>query len=243
MKRKKATAAVVIVVALVCLAVIGAVAIFTSNHTREQFYSSSATPSTAPRAAPGASQENTDIAEAVADIMKKHNLTSVSDIGCGDAAWVPLLLAKMPAVKYTGYEKSPSLVEDGKTVLSKYPNATIQMADPMSVKPVPADLMISRNFLQTLSYANIRKAIETFSAHEFRYVALGNFAFDSSDNRDIEEKDTAFLMNLEKYPFNMSPAYIGFEGDSNRRLFVYSSTQMKAYPQTNQFWKNPTSIK
>jgi hypothetical protein len=86
-----------------------------------------------------------DYALSVVDIMKKHNLTSISDIGCLDAAWVPLLLDKMPAVKYTGYEKSPSLVEDAKTVLSKYPNATIQLADPMSVKPVPAEQENSSN--------------------------------------------------------------------------------------------------
>ena len=139
-------------------------------------------------------------------------------------------------LKYTGYESSAALVNQAKTTLAGHNNATVLLAEPMSATPAASDLVISRSYLSTLSYADIRLAITRFSTYPCKFFALGSFAHKSSDNRDIKT-GANFLINLEKDPFNMSPADTSPEGANGNRLFmIYTSDQMKGYIKSNAFW-------
>ena len=181
------------------------------------------------------SDENVGIAKAVEGIVKKFNVTSICDIACGDCGWVPVFLGMMPNLKYIGYEKDVALVNKGKDNLSNYSNASIQMADPLSVTPPQSDLVLCRNLMSTLSYEGIKQAVMKLSQYDCKFFALGSFAHNSSDNRNLQNAGT-FLINLEKHPFNMSPADTADEKANNRLLFVYTIDQMKGYINANAFW-------
>jgi hypothetical protein len=140
----------------------------------------------------------------------------------------------MPNLKYVGYEQDVALVNKGKDLLNSFSNATVQMADPLSVTPAKTDLVICRNLLQTLSYEGIKQAVTKLSQMDCRFFALGSFAHNASDNRD--QTGGRFLINLEKHPFNMSPADTADEKANNRLLFIYTIEQMKGYIIGNAFW-------
>jgi hypothetical protein len=198
-------------------------------------------PTVSSAAIPTANPENVNIADAMEKLIQKFGITSISEVGCGNCVWVPILLGKIPTLKYTGYEKSPVLVEQAKATLSKFKTATVQVADPTTAIPVVSDLVVSRNLLQTLSYVGIRQTLINFSKFNCKFIALGNYGHDSSDNKNVKTGET-FLINLEKEPFNMSPADIKMEGTTNRLFYVYTLDQMQGYITGNTFWKNPGKI-
>ena len=200
-----------------------------------------AAPVVAIKTSPNANPENGIIAEIVAKMIKKYGIQSISDIGCGSCAWVPILMDKFPTISYKGYENSPALVEQAKKTLAKYQTASVQVADPTSALPVATDLVLSRNILQSLSYEGIRQMLTNFSKFNCKFIALGNYTHESSDNRDIKT-GASFLVNFEKEPFNMSPADAFPEGTTNRAIFFYTITQMKGYVSGNAFWKNPAGV-
>jgi hypothetical protein len=180
--------------------------------------------------------EAQNIANAVESVVKRFNITSICDMACGNCEWVPLLLDKHPSLKYTGYECDPSLVDQGKKTLSNYENARVHLADPATANPASADLLLSWKYLETLSFMDIRRAMVRFANYDCKFYALGNYAFGISNNKNIETGATSFKLNLEKHPFNMSPAFISTEGANDKLLFGYTSTQMKGFVERNSFW-------
>jgi hypothetical protein len=220
MKSRAFSPATITLISLVCIFVIAA-GLFMMTPTTETFY---------------AGEDNIDVVNAVESIVKKYSIKSICDMACGDGAWVPLLLKRIPTLKYTGYDNSSILVDKAKENLKGFEHASVHVADPMTASPAPCDLVLSLNYLQTLSYNDIKKTIEKFAGYDCKFYALGNYDFEASNNTDIETGKN-FLINLEKHPFNMSPAFVETESKKkNRVVFVYSSAQMKGYIQSNGFW-------
>ena len=182
------------------------------------------------------SEENAIIAVTMDSIIKKFNITSICDIACGNCEWVPLLLEKMPTLKYTGYEQNNLLIEHARNAVSKFKNATVQQADPMTVTPETSDLVLSRGFLETLSYDEIRQAMVNFSQMDCKFLAFGSISHRSAKNENIQPGNGSFMLNLEIHPFNMSPAHMAHEGNSNRQLFVYTIGQIRGFVKGNAFW-------
>lgn len=178
---------------------------------------------------------NPDIANAIESIVKRNNITSICDIGSGTSEWVPILLERVPSLRYVGYESDPLLVKVARTSLSKYKNATVELADPLTATFGACDLVVSRNYLETLSYEDIKQAIARFSQYDCKFFALGSFSDRSANNTNIHTGGQ-FPINLELHPFNMSPAYAVDEGKSNRSLFVYTFSQIQGYVKSNAFW-------
>ena len=179
--------------------------------------------------------EVVNIANAIESIVKKFKITSICDVACGNSAWVPILLDRVPSLKYVGYESSGILAKQAKTTLAKYKNATVEKADPMTVTFGATDLVICRSYLETLSYEDLRRAVIRFSQYNCKYFALGNYSHETSENKNIQNGGH-FPLNLEKHPFNMSPAHVADEGKSNRHFFVYTFGQMQGYMRANAFW-------
>jgi hypothetical protein len=146
----------------------------------------------------------------------------------------------MPALRYVGYESNPVLLKHAAGILSKYPQATVELGDPKNLTPTTCDLIISRTYLEELSYGDIGRAVVRFSQYDCKFFALGSYSHKASDNRDTQT-GTKFLINLEKHPFNMSPAHRTNEGNTNRELFVYTVQQMRGYVKSNAFWTSGIS--
>jgi hypothetical protein len=185
---------------------------------------------------PSSNPVNVAIVDALSKIIDRYNVTTIADMGCGDCEWVPLLLEKYPIVTYVGYEKSPELVQKATTTLSKYKNASLKQEDPTTVTAVTTDLVISRNLLSTLPYSRIRTTIANFSKFDCKYFALGQYDYKSSKNVDIAPGES-FMIDLEKVPFNMSPAFIVIEENTNRIMYIFTIEQMQGFILGNAFFK------
>lgn len=210
-----------------CLFLILIACVIGAYNRTERFVDAAFDPTTNP--------ENVGIADALAVIIDRYNVTTITDLGCGDCVWLPILLEKFPIITYVGYEKSPELVNKAKLTLAKYKNASVQQMDPTTVTTCTSDLVISRNLFSTLPYSLIRSTIRNCSKFDSKQFAFG--VFTTSKNLDIRPGEN-FKIDLEGDPFNMSPAYIAPEGvNGARKFFVYDMAQIKGYTISNGFWK------
>jgi hypothetical protein len=211
-----------VIISVVCIVII-AISLVLPRNTSERFID------------PAANDENLQIADSLGTFIQKYNITSVCEISCGNSAWVPLILKKYPSLKYTGYDKNTALVNEAKVVLASSPNASVMLADPLTVTPQACDLIICRNLLQTLSYEDIKKVTIKFAGYDCKFFALGSFTHGSSHNQDITT-GSKFPINLELHPFNMSPADVSSIKNTNTQFFMYTASQMRGFIQGNAFW-------
>jgi hypothetical protein len=209
-----------------------------NNRIDEHFYVNATKP-------PILNKGYVEMASAFESIIKKFNVKSMCEIECGSCMWLPNLLDRMPILKYTGYENIPIRVKQANAILSKYKDATVRVAKPLTVSPPKCDLVVCMNYLSTLSYDEIRSAMITLSKYDCQYVALGSFSHATADNRNIPRNGKKFRLNLEIHPFNMSPAYfVVVDNDSKLQCYVYTISQIRSFVKANSFWtKNGDDLK
>jgi 2-polyprenyl-3-methyl-5-hydroxy-6-metoxy-1,4-benzoquinol methylase len=104
-------------------------------------------------------------------VVKEFGIRSVTDVACGDMAWMPIALDRLRdggyPVDFTGCDIVPSLIEQHS---ARFPELRFQQLDFVS-EPIPsADLIICREALQHLPVEDILGALENFSASGARFL-------------------------------------------------------------------------
>ena len=119
------------------------------------------------------------------------------DIPCGDLHWLNQVDL---GVSYTGADIVPDIVESNR---QKYttPNRQFLCLD-ATTSPLPqADVILCRDCLVHLSFANIHRALSNFRASGSRYLLMTHF-YDVTVNRDIADGDWRPLnFTLEPFKF------------------------------------------
>jgi hypothetical protein len=68
--------------------------------------------------------------------------------------------------------------------------------------------------------------MRNFSKYDCKFYALGVYAHTAASNKDVAPGET-FMIDLEKDPFNMSPADAVAEEKTNRVFYVFTKTQIE----------------
>lgn len=130
------------------------------------------------------------VAAALPELLARLRVTTLLDAPCGDTRWLPTL----PGVTVIGVDIVPAVVERARAT-----GGDFRLAD-ITTDPLPrADLILCRDALVHLSFANIVRAIANFRASGATWLLTTTFtAF--NDNRDADDGDWRAL-NFVCAPF------------------------------------------
>lgn len=141
-------------------------------------------------------------------LLRKLNVTSVLDIPCGDFLWMRDV--DLTGVSYVGADIVPSIVAANTAKFSAPMRRFLQLDLTAGALP-SADLILCRDCLVHLSYANIRRAIANIKRSRAQWLLATNFLRLRS-NSDIADGDWRPL-NLTRPPFHFpAPEAVIVEG-------------------------------
>jgi len=102
-------------------------------------------------------------------LMETHGITPVLDAPCGDFNWMKEVLKDIRTLDYTGGDIVADLIDQNQTIYGKA-GVRFEIID-ITQGPLPiADLMIVRDCLFHLSFADVAAFLTTLCASEIRYL-------------------------------------------------------------------------
>ncbi len=147
--------------------------------------------------------ETAALRDALPGLVARFGARSLLDAPCGDFHW--LSQVELGVESYTGIDIVPALIEENRR---RYGAAgrTFLVADVVT-DPLPrADLVLCRDLLVHLSFADIRRALRNFRASGAAHLLATTFPA-TDENRNIVAGDWRPL-NLERPPFRFPPPLV-----------------------------------
>jgi hypothetical protein len=130
------------------------------------------------------------------DFIKKHEIKSIVDIGCGD--WQIFSHVDLEGVKYTGYDVAKSVIDKNNDKYQASNVSFIHVPLEARTKYVRADLMIIKDVLQHLSFKKTQDILDQLSKYKYSFVI--NDFLDTTINIDISDGGYRHL-DIRKSPF------------------------------------------
>lgn len=146
---------------------------------------------------PGSSSEQTSaLQRELPVLLARLGVRTLLDLPCGDANWISTI--PLPGIAYLGADLVPEVVEKNRTA---YPDRQFTVLD-LTRDPLPsADLILCRDCLVHLSFADIDRALANIRASGITWLLTTTFP-DQRDNQDIVTGDWRPI-NLTRPPFNL----------------------------------------
>jgi len=132
-------------------------------------------------------------------LLRETGARSVLDIPCGDFGWLNTVELGVP---YLGADIVPALVEANRARYGR-PDRTFVCADLTRGSLPQADLVLCRDCLVHLSFANVERALANIRASGAKWLLTTHFT-QLEENADIEDGDWRPL-NFERPPFSFAP--------------------------------------
>lgn len=138
--------------------------------------------------------------------LPRYEVSSILDTACGDFNWMKRVISKLD-IQYHGVDIVPEVIEDNN---SKYGSdrcvfSTMDICN----DPLPSgDLVIARDVLFHLSFADIDKFLNNLSKTDYRYLLTSTHKnVKTAVNKDIVTGHFR-LIDLFAPPFRFDPATI-----------------------------------
>ncbi|WP_448044419.1 class I SAM-dependent methyltransferase [Bradyrhizobium liaoningense] len=138
------------------------------------------------------------VCEALPALLQRLCMRSLLDAPCGDAGWIGRLELD---VDYTGIDIVPSLIEANRRRVAGGGSPGRFLVADVTRDALPcADIILCRDCLVHLSFANVDRALAQFRMSGARFLLVTTFP-EWDGNQDCEDGDWRAL-NMEKAPFN-----------------------------------------
>jgi hypothetical protein len=150
------------------------------------------------RSGDGSDAKGTEaIRAALSELLPRYRISSCLDIPCGDFNWMRLL--DLSEIAYTGGDVVAGLVLQNQ---ARYGGRGIsfQVLDACRDTLPQVDLILCRDLLVHLSFADVRAAVRNFRVSGSKYILTTTFTA-RDPNTDIETGRWRPL-NLQRPPFN-----------------------------------------
>ena len=132
----------------------------------------------------------------VPKLLSDFQVKSILDIPCGDFRWFSQIRPEI--IAYTGADIVAALIRSN---TERFPQHQFLRLD-LTQDPLPyADLVLCRDCLVHLSFANIEKAIQNVKRSTAKWLLMTNFLDPAHANEDIADGDWRTL-NFELAPFH-----------------------------------------
>jgi hypothetical protein len=134
-------------------------------------------------------------------LLARHGVRSILDAPCGDFFWMKAV--DLGGIDYTGVDIVPEIIARD---VEQYggPGRRFILCDLVEDALPQADLILCRDCLVHLPYAETRKTLENFRRSGATWLLTTTFT-GPRDNRDIELGDWRPI-NLERPPYRFPPA-------------------------------------
>jgi len=163
--------------------------------------------------------------ETLPNLLNTLNAEVLLDIGCGDQTWMREISLNQ---RYIGLDIVPSLIAEHTRDLGD-DRRSFAVAD-ATVDDLPeADVVLCREVLFHLSFADIRLALANMLSKPRRFLVLTTDSIDIND--EIRSGDYRQL-NLRKRPFNFSAPDFSLADDAilpGRTLGVWAADRLKTW--------------
>ncbi len=165
---------------------------------RAHHWQGSASPSGA-----GAAREQTATLEReIPALLHRLGATSLLDAPCGDFSWMQHV--DLTGIAYTGADIVPEIVAENTARFGALGRAFVCLD--LTRDPLPrADVLLCRDALVHLSFADIRRVLQNVRASGIEYLLTTTFP-GHAVNEDIVSGDWR-LLNLEHAPFVFPPPH------------------------------------
>jgi SAM-dependent methyltransferase len=140
------------------------------------------------------------IRDGISRVCREFAVESLLDAPCGDASWITA--SSLPVKRYIGIDIVPELIA-ANIKHRESPNSEFHVADLTCADLPDCDLILCRDCLVHLSFANIGSILRNFKNSGSKYLLTTTFP-EHDENYDIADGDWR-LLNLEKYPFSFPP--------------------------------------
>jgi SAM-dependent methyltransferase len=169
-----------------------------------------------------------DIQDELIALLDRLRIRSIVDAPCGDFNWMRDVLARRPVI-YTGIDIVPALVDRNRRAFAsatrRFEHGDITRSD------LPeADLVICRDGLVHLSFADARAALRNIKRSRSHYLLATTFA-DRVRNRDIPTGGWRPL-NLTAPPFDLAPPLVSIDERCTHSGGIYRDKRLGCWDLT-----------
>ncbi len=151
----------------------------------------------------GSRKDLTSVAAAISALeiaKEKIKFMSINDIPCGDFNWIDAFLKRVPEISYRGFDIVPTLIHKNKML---FPGYEFEFLDITSALPPRADLILSKDFFNHLTYADVKKALANMKKSHSKYLlASNNFDF-PNEELHANAGNASRHLDLCAEPFNL----------------------------------------
>jgi SAM-dependent methyltransferase len=156
--------------------------------------------SQSPSGAGAAPEQTTALRRWLPALLRDLGVRTLLDLPCGDYSWMRTL--ELPGIRYIGADLLPELVQ-ALAAESGGPRREFLVLDLTRDRLPRADLLLCRDCLVHLSYADIRRALANLLRSGIPYLLTTTFPAGDA-NEDIVTGDWRVL-DLERAPFHLPP--------------------------------------
>lgn len=164
----------------------------------ERIYSTNLWSDPASRSGVGSTLDSTRVLRAeLPTALRQLEARVLLDVPCGDFTWMEHL--DLSGVEYIGGDIVPSIVEENRRLHAGESRRFVELDLTRDVLP-DADVLLCRDCLVHLSYANIRAVLANLARSQIRFVLMTSFP-GRRDNYDVVDGDWRPL-DLQGPPFS-----------------------------------------
>ncbi len=132
-------------------------------------------------------------------VISRYEIKSFLDAPCGDFNWMQEV--NLQKMKYVGVDIVDHLIQENIAKYSGIKNLEFQVKNIIEDQLPQADLILCRDCLVHLSFADIKLTLENYKKSQSTYLLTTTF-IKRTENKDINTGDWRPL-NLQASPFNL----------------------------------------
>ncbi|HEX3534369.1 MAG TPA: class I SAM-dependent methyltransferase [Gemmatimonadaceae bacterium] len=158
-------------------------------------------------------------------VLRTLNARVLLDVPCGDFTWMQHVDLK--GIDYIGGDIVPAIVEQNQR-LHAGKGRRFALVDLTRDKLPDADVLLCRDCLVHLSYANIRAVLSNIARSNIRYVLMTSFP-GRGGNRDVQDGDWRTL-DFQAPPFSFPDPLLTIVEQCEEEDGSYADKSLLAWP-------------
>eukprot|EP00667_Euglena_gracilis_P014214 EG_transcript_14695 len=164
------------------------------------------------------------VRKALLTVVRRFKIRSMVDAPCGSFMWMPLVLEKVPDIRYTGVDVACNVVHQlqRKREFHRHRFHCMDMCHQPFLHG--ADLIFTRDALMHLPYNYTFDFLENVKRSGARYLFVGSYHTDYF-NRDIP-LGKWYRINLLVSPFNLSRPIASFKEMKDQAMHLFDVSTM-----------------
>ena len=177
------------------------------------------------RSGVGSSLDSTRVLrEKLPQALRALDTRVLLDIPCGDFTWMERV--DLDGIEYIGGDIVRSIIESNQREKAAEGRTFVELDLTRDTLPV-ADVLLCRDCLVHLSYANISRVFENVRRSKIRYILMTSFP-GRGDNKNVEDGDWRPL-DFEAPPFSMSKPVLTIVEECEEEAGSYADKSLCAW--------------